>query len=487
VALPEERVGDGEPPAVLLGTPDEAAGDGGAGVRFLAVTVGETSGVGAHLAVAPVLPSHGAAGSGSPDPTVAPSVAFEPPMVSSSRQFGPEGSSKFGMTHAAELGTVSSADIPSEAAFLEDPNMRKSALCLLLVTSGAAYAAHDATSVLNSARQYEQTIRSGSIRLRKVVQIPRVSEQQLKSIATGQKELQLARELARVQPSLFAEEMQLRFDNGRKRLLAQGTRSGDSPTLIPKFQILFTQMVTRNYYIEPNQRPGAGQMATISKPSWPPPWPYNLWRSRFWNARWEAVEKKEMPSPTLLHFDPNAGEAIIRLIGSQLDQKIWVDTRHGHSMSRLQLFDKKARLNEDVTASYRHHGGRIWYPQKLVDSYYMYDRQGKRYLSRVETTTVASAELNMSLHETDLELGPVPRRTDVQDDRFTPPLRYLQGNRQFTDRELFELARQRSLANDPRWLETSPPPFVYVVAGVGFFLVVCSIFFGRRTNREPQR
>jgi hypothetical protein len=365
--------------------------------------------------------------------------------------------------------------------------MRKLALCLLLTTSGAACNAHEAISVFNSACRYEQTIRSGSISLRKVVQMPRFSDQQLKRIISGQKALQEALEVARIQPSHYTEEIQLHFDNGHKRLLEQGTRSGDSKALIPKFQILYTETVTRHQYIEPNHRPKVRWLATTSKPNWPPAWPYSLWRNRFWNDQRKAIEKNELLSPTPDRFYPDGGGPVIQLIGSRLEQKIWVDARRGYSMSRLQLFDKKGRLHEDVRVSYQHLGGQTWYPRNVVDSHYVYDRQGKRYVKRVETTTVVRAELNKYHHEADLELGRIAPGAYVQDDRFTPPLRYLQGNRQFTDRELFELARQRSLANDPRWLKTSPTPLVYVLGGVGFFLVVCSIFFSRRGNPEPTR
>src|SRR5262249_55871275 len=128
--------------------------------------------------------------------------------------------------------------------------------------------------------------------------------------------------------------------------------------------------------------------------------------------------------------DPQTGQLTLFLAGepgAEMDQKLRIDPARGYTVSRLQAFDiKTGHLEFDESAHYRRAGRGLWYPDRLVITYYWYDAQGQRQLSRRETSVVREARLNIPLPDAAFAF-PIPHGAVVQDDRRNPPLVYREG------------------------------------------------------------
>jgi hypothetical protein len=355
------------------------------------------------------------------------------------------------------------------------------ALLLLAVTlSFRTVAADDnARSIVDSAQNYERSIISGRVVLDKVTQRGHLSERALAAIVEDPRQVEVERQIQKTLPPRVHERARLLFDNQRNKLLEQGNRDGQ----IRDFRLLFTQALSEDYSNAPI-RGSTYEEVQVRRPIWPPYWPYNLWRGRLWAGRAIGVSRGEL-LPRLLGNDPQTGSVILLLVGgpgSELDQKLWVDVRRGYTIGRIQFLDKAGHIQEECATSYQPYGKDLWYPSQIVDSYYSYDRQGRDYLARTEVTLAREVRLNLALTDRDFEFGDIPRGALVQDNRFRPPLVYRQGNRQFTERELFQMSKDRNLLSDPRWFENPPSPVAYLLAGLGALLLTGSILFARKAR-----
>jgi hypothetical protein len=284
----------------------------------------------------------------------------------------------------------------------------------------------EASAILARVRQQEDRIRSGRVILARVTEYTPPSEQELRERIKDPDALRSEIQAARHMPSRIVEKETILFDNTRGRLLARATRARGQ---IAANQALFTKGLFQTQNEFRGVREQERQQVFINKPLWPPYSPYDRWQGRIWTARAAAIQAGQI-SLRWLGEDPATGQVLLRLIGglgSQLDQKVWIDRRRGHTISRLQLFDKQTgRLELDERASYRQYRPGIWYPIRLVSNYYTYDRAGERRLVRREVSKVATADLNIALPEAAFTVI-VPRGVFVQDNRVAPPLVYHQG------------------------------------------------------------
>jgi peroxiredoxin len=294
------------------------------------------------------------------------------------------------------------------------------------IRQGARLDPADVTVLLARAQQHEWRLRTGRVALARVTENPPASERELRERIQDPEQLKIELQIARSLPRRRVERVTLLFDNDQKLLLA---RARQAQGQVAANDMLFTETF-RQARNEVREGPKEErQQVLFDKPLWPPYSPYDRWRGRGWSERVAAVKARQI-TPRWVGVDPATGQAMLRLTGgpdSQLDQKIWLDLRQGDTIARLQILDKKTgRLEVDERAFYRQLPGGIWYPHRLVSSFYSYNRSGERRLTRRETSDVLEARLNVPLPRMAFTIA-IDRGVFVQDDRVSPPLVYRQG------------------------------------------------------------
>jgi hypothetical protein len=280
-------------------------------------------------------------------------------------------------------------------------------------------------ALLARAEQNESQIRSGRVLLTRTTEYNPMSEQELRQRIKDPKQLQVELAIAKSIPRRMVEQETIRFDNRRNRLLAETKRPGGQVAIN---RALFTPAFLKTYTESPGSPPGEREHADIYKPEWPPHSPHDRWQGRWWRGRIAALRKGQIVARRW-EKDPRTGMIVMLLAGgpgAQLDQKLWIDPARGYTIARLQWFDRKSgRMEDDERAHYRRIGG-LWYPDRLVTTYYRYDSQGRRKLSRRESSVVREARLNVALPDATFAFR-MPRGTFVQDNRVNPPLVYREG------------------------------------------------------------
>jgi hypothetical protein len=308
-------------------------------------------------------------------------------------------------------------------------------------------------ALLARARQYEDQIRSGRVEIARVTEYNPMTEQDLRELIKDPKELQMELEIAKTMPRRVVERETILFDNHRNQLLTQSTREG-GPVAASRglFTPAFFETYTRMREAPPVHEEER-ERVFFYKANWPPYSPYDRWRGRSWGG-WITAIRKGQITPRRLDTDPRTGRILLLLVGgpgAQLDQKVWVDTARGYTIPRSQAFDKKTgHLWEDERATYRRRGSRLWYLDRLVATYYVYDVHGRQRLSRRETSVVTNTQLNTTLPETAFAFL-APHGAFVQDNRVNPPLVYREGvtTPQPQQRQQEPEKRQRLLVGQP--------------------------------------
>jgi hypothetical protein len=333
--------------------------------------------------------------------------------------------------------------------------------------------------VLAKAVQSESGVRCGEIMRTTVVNTVRLSDGVLRKIYRDPSLVEVQRTVRNATPPRVIERARLLFDNARDVIVDEGTRD----SAYRHYKVLLSRRINETENSTDRKDVAYREEVYVASPVWPPYWPYDLLSRRFWTAR-EAYVARGQLTPRLLRSDPSTGQVVLLLAGgahSQFDQKIWADARRGYCVSRMEAIDKKGNLRNEVSVRSVRVAGAGWYPERLVERFYAYDGAGGRYLARVLTSVVTGARVNTGIPEGELAFGNILAGTFVQDRRFHPPLAYVQGDRQLTDRELFQLANNRELLYDPGGLARSSQVPSYLLVAVGLVLVSVAGLGLRRT------
>jgi hypothetical protein len=347
-------------------------------------------------------------------------------------------------------------------------------------------------SILAAAQNAENQIVSGRVALRRIEENQHQNEVQIRRLIRDPAARKIEMFIAKHKRRRVIETVSVTFDNRRHQVLLQ--KEGDGP--LHQVRVLFDQKSWRTYTKQtppsgkesPELRGDqSGKMVSTMKPRWPAYWPYDLLQGRFWSGLAAAVEKGELHAQFLGQRGPRGQTLVLLMTRGDLQQKIWVDTERAYSVPRIQYLTQTGHLKEEIFADYQRLPSGIWYPTKLVDSHFSWADDGSDYhfRSRIATTLVQDVSLNVPLDNKELEFGDIPQGALVQDDRFTPPLSYTQDNRQFTDKELFQLARNRNLLEDPTWSGNAPPTRSLALTIGGVLLIVGALFLAKR--KFPQR
>lgn len=268
-------------------------------------------------------------------------------------------------------------------------------------------------------------------------------------------------------PQKFYEVIYL-FDNHNKKTL-EISKEISNYKIIPQneFKILLTPKISMMIYYSL----GKLQVFRDYPSSYHEGWEKKLLRGRFWD-----FFKKEDLFKAKVKF---IGNYIILFPSEERRYRyreiIWLD-RQKYLPIKFQVIRKdtnKVELKAEIF--YQIQQG-IWYPKQIV-----YFERAKYIVKRVD--------LNIKLIDKDFEIGDIPTGAFVQDNRFNPPLVYRQGYRQFTDEELFQMAKNRELLHDPKWMGYEMPTgratlLGYLIAGIGLLLTVISIYMARRVYRK---
>jgi len=319
-------------------------------------------------------------------------------------------------------------------------------------TIGPVVADHTVLAIMREGLRSEGGIRSGRVTLSRVtVDLP-LDEALLRKSIKDPRALAAILEHQWPAPRRVIDGMQITFDNSRQELLYQGTNSyqGTSSYQMEIRKVLYTPRYTKNY--RENRDAAAavtgGQDTFVEKPDTWPNSTCRAWIGGDWQL-WAAAVAAGKIKPRLLKNDPKTGRACLFFLGPPdgVDQTVWVDRRRGCLVTRLAATLKHGgRVVEDHTLSYERTPQGLWYPVRFVRNVYSYIG-GTRHLYRRETTAAKAVELNVALSDLDFESGAIPRNSFVQDNRFDPPLTYIQKEKQFTDQELQAMAKARPAAS----------------------------------------
>lgn len=347
-------------------------------------------------------------------------------------------------------------------------------------------------SVLALAQREEGRVASGRVVLQKTLQNKRLSDGQIMRLIRDPKAREVESGIAQAEHARVDSSERIVFDNRANRLLTRETGDGQNR----ESRALFTQTFLRCYNrltspadkVSPEirGRESDEQVFTL-KPSWPPYWPYDLLQGRFWTTQAGAAAKGELSLRLVRHVGPAGPTTVLLMKGADGLRKVWIDTARGYAVPRIQYFDQNSHLRDGITIDYQHLPGGLWYPEKLVDSFFAWADDGSdfHFLSRIQTTWVRQASLNVPIEGAELEFGDIPHGVLVEDYRFKPPLAFTQGQKQLTDRELFQLARNRGLLADPTWSGNAPPASSWALAIGGVLLTVSrGGRFGRQSVAE---
>ncbi len=210
--------------------------------------------------------------------------------------------------------------------------------------------------------------------------------------------------------SSYSETSSVVFDNRRQAMMVQGTQNKTGTQVRRRFSADAYQTFTYDPRLPQTD-------VTLSKPEgyWPPFWPYDILRRRQWES-WKSLVSSGKLKAVMVSSDPSTGQAILKLGNDDPasdDQKLFVDTRHGYTLTRLQLLDKASGHKGSVlTIKYKRYAGGYWYPETIEHK----SADGLPILV-TQKWSVSGVEINPSLAERDLSFGPIPAGANVRDSR----------------------------------------------------------------------
>jgi hypothetical protein len=322
--------------------------------------------------------------------------------------------------------------------------------------AGAAAMPPEVRKLLARVRQQESRIRSGRITVTRMTEYLPASEAEIRAREKDPERLEALLAFARQGPRRATMQEIVRFDNERRRLLAERSSVRG---LVARQRVLFTPSLTKNYHQTRTQvrsaeagapwRTAITMEAFVEKPQWPPYGAYGFLRRR----ALEGMGQEKLTCRSL-GADPETGQAVLLFAwgpGAVFQDKVWIDPRRGHSVTRIRTLEvRTGRVLQDQQARYRRFSGGIWYLDRLVTTGYQYDHRGRQRLASRERIAVVSAQLNRTLPEAAFAFV-IPRGTNVQDDRVSPPLIWTEGvtTPQAAQRRQVERRKQLNLVGQP--------------------------------------
>ena len=224
----------------------------------------------------------------------------------------------------------------------------------------------------------------------------------------------------------------------------------------------------------------------VQDPTWPLPWPYGIIQGQQWSSYANSIEQGKLAIVSL-SSNIKTGISVLRLKSTDKKVKnidITADTKHSFAIQHIAITDSETNLAlYDWTLAYKNDKFDELMPSSIVLTNYVGGKAGPRF-----TYSILSAKVNAPLSVADLDLGTYPSGYNVQDNRFTPPLVYVQGRKQYTDKELFELAKNRSLLPMASPGDNQIPKKnggrKLIIVVIGILFLTSGLFMMKRGNRS---
>jgi len=285
----------------------------------------------------------------------------------------------------------------------------------------------------------------------------------------------------RKKPRTISTEITVSFDNGTKELLVSDASNNHLSQVS-----YFSAHESKHKYSDTGNGPDRKFAHIQNGPLWPGFWPYILWESRALSIELDTATKGNL---TLVPVETNDA-ARYDLIGkgNGVDWRFTVDRANGGLISHIEETDRRSKHRYcSVEISYKKYQGNLIYPEKLKETIYAVDETGREFIEQALETQVVEAQLNLRLTERDLEFGAIPVGATVYDMRFDKEIVYVQGVKQLSDREMFQVSKNPALLEKLTLPPARPvyPPFPQIIA---MFLIptviVLSIIWIRKRRRQ---
>jgi hypothetical protein len=377
------------------------------------------------------------------------------------------------------------------------------AYVIAFCSSGSfAHAEDDVFTLLEKARQSESLVKTGRIKFDMVRNVTPPTADEIRKMYSPEvtkdpKFDQVIKEIRSMDRSAWSEDFI--FDNTRNALALQTVDSrtpaemlisGKSTKSNVDKTVTIFKVVQINKVTHAKKDPHY-DVRVQKTPLWPPHWPYDMLMSSVW-LRLVADSKATPANIKLIDNDKRSGQIILMDSSgpqSVYNQKIWIDTKNGYTLTRMEGYDKKTgRLVQERTCSYKVYQGKYWYPDHLTETSYRYKADGARYINSRGTLQVQTADLNVDIPEKELGFDDIPFGAVVHDERFDPTLDYRQGDTQYTDEELFKARNDKSKLRDMQSIPSKPQtrPAVtsipIIIGGLSVFTL--SIVMARRSRQS---
>lgn len=317
--------------------------------------------------------------------------------------------------------------------------------------------AQNLESLLGPGISTESMIATGKIKFRETIHnhssmpgIMRIKDSRLKAIEL---------DYEKNKPEFVTNNYTVTFDNNKKILISRR----ESSTKIVQHSY-YNEHVNKNWFI--NSSKGRDyKVAHVQKAFWPPGWPLFLWQSRSLTLKSSALNsnKLELKVP-----EPSDRQHTFVLIGkgAGVDWHVRTDIAVGGLITHIDQIDRHAHTLYCITdISYKRYTGNLIYPDFIKETRFVYDSAGKQSVEAEVESQVIDSKLNIRLSDNDLDFGLLPKGATVYDTRFKKEIVYEQGEKQLSDRELFEISKNPHLL-EKLTAPSRPPvyPPVYQIA-----------------------
>lgn len=367
---------------------------------------------------------------------------------------------------------------------------------VLLEVCAVALSQPDVSGLLEQALQNELRVDRVEVHLRMEVKRPRYTREQMRQWRFNEELIRQAHEQMNTFPETEAGYLRLRFDNQNK--LFEGVWKPESKGAVTTSIWSVEQARTLI-----NEKAAVSAQAIYSKqgdlrreldrdaPTWPPlTWQSEIWRYRIWHSH-----LPNRPSGVKgLKIEPVTGNRQRYVITDGKVSLFFQISERGPLIIRYTVTDLKSSYPEyEEIFTYNQTQTDLPYPSRVTISRYLVPPEGYAKVLRIPyrtpteitTYTVERVHLNPVFDKKTFEEGPIARGTFVQDNRFEPPLIYVQGNRQFSESDLFRMAQNRELLQDADWMGYRPRPttstYGYLV--LGLVVTAIAIYFLSRVLR----
>ena len=322
--------------------------------------------------------------------------------------------------------------------------------------------------------QNEDKVSSGNIKFNVVEENSPLSPAQLHAILKDDQEYATNIDIQKNTPSIIHKKIKFIFD----KKLGLFVNDGVSLEKNAEFRVALSSTRLQSYTNAKSAQADQQKIVFVDRPIQflgvkELPWSGQLWHALMTYNRLSASE----------FVTSNIGNDMVQVNlpstkPGQLNRKVTVNTKQGNSIVKVEFSDKGTGAIDSIQdIAYQEYSHGIWYPKIMTLTQFQNINHAH---IQTERTTMKAVEvaLNPTLSQADLAFGDIPQGTFVQDNRFSPPLAYIQNTKQYTDEELFAMSK-----NPHRLVQSVVTPrrngVGIAVLVLGILLIIASVLILR--------